>query len=209
MGRRYKDISTKKTLVQFSSVTLCVRLFLTPRTAARQASLSITNSRSLLKPMSIESVMPSNCLILCPPLLLLPPIPSSIRAFSSESTLQMRWPKYWSFSFSISPSNEHPGPLGWTGWIPLQYIQMVKKHMKRCSPSLITRELQIKTIMSYHFTPVRMVIIKTCNREGGGLSSKWSLCWSRTAADWSPRTAGGRVGVGVGVGNPLPSGMEE
>ena len=75
------------------------------------------------KPMSIESVMPSSHLILCRPLLLLPPILPSIRVFSNESTLRMRWPKYWSFSFNISPSNEHPGwsPLGWTGWIFLQF----------------------------------------------------------------------------------------
>ena len=78
-------------------------------TAARQASLSITNSRSLPKSMSIESVMPSNHLILCRPLLLLPSIPPWIRVFSNESTLHMRWPKYWSLSLSISPSNEHPG----------------------------------------------------------------------------------------------------
>ena len=78
-------------------------------TAAHQASLSITNSQSPPKPMSIESVMPSSHLILCHPLLLLPPIPPSIRVFSNESTLRIRWPKYWSFSFSISPSNEHPG----------------------------------------------------------------------------------------------------
>ena len=87
----------------------CVRLFATPWITAHQASLSITNSRSLLKPMCIESVMPSSHLILCRPLLLLPPIPPSIRVFSNESALRMRWPKYWSFSFSISPSNEHPG----------------------------------------------------------------------------------------------------
>ena len=80
-----------------------------PLFAARQASLSITNSRSLLKLMSIESVMQSSHLILCRPLLLLPPIPPSLRVFSNESTLRMRWPKHWSFSFSISPSNEHPG----------------------------------------------------------------------------------------------------
>ena len=86
-----------------------VRLFATLWTAARQASLSITNSRSLLKLMSIESVMPSSHLILCCPLLLLPPIPPSIRVFFSESTLHMKWPEYWSFSFNISPSNEHPG----------------------------------------------------------------------------------------------------
>jgi len=86
-----------------------VRLFATPWIAARQASLSITKSRSLPKLMCIKSVMPSSHLILCRPLLLLPPIPPSIRVFSNESTLRMRWPKYWSFSFSISPSKEHPG----------------------------------------------------------------------------------------------------
>ena len=97
--------------LQFSSVRLLshVWLFGTPWIAARQASLSITNSRSSLKLMSIESVMPSSHLILCGPLLLWPPIPPSIRVFPNESTLCMGWPKYWSFSFSISPSNEHPG----------------------------------------------------------------------------------------------------
>ena len=86
-----------------------VRLFATPRTGAHQASLSVANSWSSPKPMSIGSVIPSNHLILCQPLLLLPPVPPSIRVFSSESTLRMRWPKYWSFSFGISPSYEHPG----------------------------------------------------------------------------------------------------
>ena len=94
--------------VQFSSLSP-VQLFATPQTAVRQASLSITNSQSSLKPMSIESVMPSNHLILCRPLLLLPSIFPSIRVFSNESILHIRWPKYWSFSFNISPSNEHPG----------------------------------------------------------------------------------------------------
>ena len=96
---------------QFSSVQSLSRvwLFATPWTAARQASLSITNSRSSLKLMSIKSVMPSSHLILCCPLLLLPSIPPSIRVFSNESTLRMRWPKYWSFSFSIIPSKEIPG----------------------------------------------------------------------------------------------------
>ena len=99
-----------------------VRLFATPWIPARQASLSITNSQSSLRLMSIESVMPSTHLILCRPLLLLPPIPPSISVFSNESTLPMRWPKYWSFSFSISPSKEHQdwSPLEWTGWISLQ-----------------------------------------------------------------------------------------
>ena len=111
-------------IFQDSSVQLLsrVRLFATPWVAARQASLSITNSRSSLRLTSIESVMPSSHLILCRPLLLLPPIPPSIRVFSNESTLRTRWPKYWSFSFSIIPSKEHPGwsPLEWTGWISLQ-----------------------------------------------------------------------------------------
>ena len=94
----------------FNSVQLlsCVQLFVTPWTAARQASLSITNSRSPPKPMSIKSMKPSNYLILCCPLLLLPSIFPSIRVFSNESALCIRWPKYWSFSFNISPSNEHP-----------------------------------------------------------------------------------------------------
>ena len=109
---------------QFSSVQSLshVWLFAAPWTAARQAFLSITNSRSPPKPMSIESMMPSNHLILCCPLLLLPSIFPSIRVFSNESILHIRWPKYWSFSFSISPSNEHQdwSPLGWTGWISLQ-----------------------------------------------------------------------------------------
>ena len=86
-----------------------VQLFVTPWTAAHKASLSITSSWSLLKLMSVESVMPSNHLILCHPLFLLPSIFPTIRVFSNESTLHMRWPKYWSFSFGISPSNEHPG----------------------------------------------------------------------------------------------------
>ena len=99
-----------------------VWLFATPWIAACQASLSITNSRSSLRLTSIESVMPSSHLILYRPLLLLPPIPPSIRVFSQESTLRMRWPEYWSFSFSISPSKEIPGLISFrmAGWISLQ-----------------------------------------------------------------------------------------
>ena len=99
-----------------------VQLFATPWTEVCQASLSITNSWSLLKLMSIGSMMPSSHLILCHLLLLLPSIFPSIRVFSNESVLHIRWPKYWSLSFSISPSNEYSGliPLGWTGWISLQ-----------------------------------------------------------------------------------------
>ena len=104
----------KKLQKTFSSVQLLsrVQLFATPRIAApRQASLSITNSQSSPRLKSIKSVTPSSHLILCRPLLFLPPIPPSIRVFSNESTLHMRWPKYWSFSFSIIPSKEHPGPI--------------------------------------------------------------------------------------------------
>ena len=98
----------------------CVRLFATPWIAARQASLSITNSQSSLRLTSIEWVMPSSHLILCHPLLLLPPIPLSIRVFSNESTLLMRWPKYWSFSFTIIPSKEIPGLISFTmDWLDL------------------------------------------------------------------------------------------
>ena len=101
-----------------------VRLFVTPWIAARQASLSLTNSQSSPKLMSIKSVMPSSYLILCHPLLLLPPIPPSIRVFSNESTLHMRWPKYWSFSFSIIPSNEHPGLISFRmDWLDLLAVQ--------------------------------------------------------------------------------------
>ena len=101
-----------------------VRLFVTPWTAARQACLSITNSWSLLKLMSIELVMSSNHLILCCPLLLLPPIPPSIRVFSNESARHIRWPKYWSFSFSISPSNEYLGLISFrVNWFDLLAVQ--------------------------------------------------------------------------------------
>ena len=117
---------------QFSSVQSlsCVRLFATPWTTARQASLSITTSRSPPKPMSIELVMPSNHLILCRPLLLLPPIPPSIRVLSNESVLCIRWPKYWSFSFNISPSDEHPGLISFRmDWLDLLAVQGTLKSL--------------------------------------------------------------------------------
>ena len=107
-----------------------VRLFATPWIAARQASLSIINSQNLLKLMSIELVMPSSHLILCRPLLLLPPIPPSIRVFSNQSTLCMRWPKYWSFSFSISPFNEYSGPISFRmDWLDLLAVQWTLKSL--------------------------------------------------------------------------------
>ena len=117
---------------QFSSVQSVshVRLFATPWTAARQASLSITNSQSLLKLMSIESVMPSNYLILCCPPLLPPSIFPSIRVFSNESALRIRWWKYWSFSFNISPSNEYSGLISFRmDWFDLLAIQRTLKSL--------------------------------------------------------------------------------
>ena len=125
----------------FSSVQSlsCVWLLATPWTAARQASLSITNSRSLLKLMSIKLVMPSNHLILFHPLLLLPSIFPSIRVFSNESVLCIRWPKYWSFSFNISPSNEHPGLISFRmDWLDLLAVQgtlksLLKHHSSKAS----------------------------------------------------------------------------
>ena len=117
---------------QFSSVQSLshVRLFVIPRTTVHQASLSITNSRSPPKLMSIESVMPSSHLILCHPLLLLPSIFPSIRVFSNESTLCIRWPKYWSFSFNISPSNEHPGLISFRmDWLDLLAVQGTLKSL--------------------------------------------------------------------------------
>ena len=123
-------------IILFSSVQVQfqllshVRLFATLWTAARQASLSITNSQSSPKPKSIQSVMPSNHLILCRPLLLLPSIFPSIRVFSKESALHIRWPKYWSFSFNISPTNEHPGLISFRmGWLDLLAIQGTLKSL--------------------------------------------------------------------------------
>ena len=107
-----------------------VRLFVTARTTALQASLSFTNSQSLLKLTSIKLVMPSNHLILCRPLLLLPSIFPSIRVFSSESVLHITWPKHWSFSFSISPSNEHPGLISFRmDWLDLFAVQGTLKSL--------------------------------------------------------------------------------
>ena len=111
-----------------------VQLFATPWIAAHQASLSITNSRSLPKLTSIESMMPSSHLILCHPLLLLPSIPPSIRVFSNESALRMRWPKYWSFTFSINPSNEHPGLISFRmDWLDILVVQGVKSLLQHHS----------------------------------------------------------------------------
>ena len=127
----------------------CVQLFATPWTTACQASLSITNSQSLLKLTSIESVMPSNHFILCCPLLLLPSIFPSIRVFSNESAHPIRWPKFWSFSFNISPSNEYPGLISsrmdWLDLLAVQYSQ-------ESSPTLQFKSIN-SSVFSFLYSP--------------------------------------------------------
>ena len=132
-----------------------VRFFETPWTAAHQASLSITNSRSPQKPMCVKSVIPYNHLILCHPLLLLPSIFPRIRVFSSESARRIRWPKYWSFSFNISPSNEHPGLISfrvdWLDPLALQgtLTSLLQHHSSKAS-SLRCSVLYSPTLTSIH-----------------------------------------------------------
>ena len=138
--------------IQFSLVAQSC-LTATPCIAAHQASLSITNIRSLLKLMPIQSVMPSNNLILCCPLLLLPSIFPSIRVFSSESVLRMRWPKYWSFTFSISPFNEHPGLISFRmDWLyPLAVQRTLKSLLQHhSSKASIFRRSAFFTVQLSH-----------------------------------------------------------
>ena len=137
----------------FSSVQVLshVWLFVTPWTAARQVTLSITNSRSLPKLMSIESVMPSNHLILCRPLLFPPSVFPSIRVFSNESVLRIRWPEYWSFSFNVSPSNEHPGLISFSmEWLDLLAVQGTLKSLLKSINSLVLSFLYSPTLTSIH-----------------------------------------------------------
>ena len=146
--------SRKKMKIQFSSVQSLrhVQLFATPWITAHQTSLSITNSRSSLRLMSIESMMPSSHLILCHPLLLLPRIPPSIKVFSYESTLRMRWPKYWSFSFHIIPS-KHPGLISFRmDWLDLLAVQGTLKSLLQhhSSKASILRHSAFFTVQLSH-----------------------------------------------------------
>ena len=141
----------------FSSVQSLshVQFFATPWTAACQASLSITNSQSLLKLTSIESVISSNHLITCCPLLFLPSIFPSIRVFSNESAIHIRWPKYWSFSFSISPSNEHPGLISFRmDWLDLLAVQGTLKSLLQHHSSKASA-FQLRFLYSPTFTSIR------------------------------------------------------
>ena len=156
----------------FSSVQSLshVRLFATPWTVACQASLSITNSQSLPKLMSIESVMPSSHLILCHPLLLLPSIPPSIRVFSNEATLRMRWPKYWSFSFSISPSKENPGLISFRmDWLDLLAVQgtlksLLQHHSTKAS-TLLHSAFFTDQISHPYMTTGKTIDLLTCQQS--------------------------------------------
>ena len=152
---------------QFSSVQSlsCVRLFETPRTTACQASLSITNSQSQPKPMSIESVMPSNHLILYCPLLLLPSIFPNIRIFSNESAFHIRWPKYWSFSFNISPSNEHLGLISFRmDWLDLLAVQGTLKSLLQhhsSKPSILRHSAFFTVQLSHPYVTTGKTIALT------------------------------------------------
>ena len=159
----------------------CVQLIATPWIAAGQASLSITNSRSLLKLMSIKSVMPPSHLILCRPVLLLPPIPPSIRVFSNESTLHMRWPKYWSFSFSISPSNEHPGLICFRmDWLDLLAVQGTLKSLLQhhsSKASIFRRSAFFTVQLSHPYMTTGKTITLTRWTFVGKVMSLFLICY--------------------------------
>ena len=180
--------------VQFSSVQSLsrIRLFATPWIAARQASLSITNSRSLPKLMSIESVMPSIHLILCCPLLLLPLVPPNIRVFSNESTLRMRWPKYWSFSFSISPSNEHPGPISFRmDWLDLLAVQGTLKSLLQhysSKGSILWRSAFFTVQLSHPYMTTGKTIALTRRTFVGKVMSLLFNMLSRLVITFFPRS---------------------
>ena len=160
-----------------------VRLFATPWIAARQASLSITNSRRLLKLMSTESAMPSNHLILCCALFLLPPILPSIRVISSESTLRMRWPKYWSFSFRISPSNEQQGLISFrSDWLDLLAVQETLKSLLQhhsSKASILWRSAFFIVQLSHPYTTIGKTIALTRQTFVGKVMSMFFNMLSR------------------------------
>ena len=164
-------------MYQFSSVQSLsrVRLFATPWTAACQASLSITNSWSLLKHMSIELVMPPSHLILCRPLLLLPSIFPSIRVFSKDSVLLIRWPKCWSFSFSISPSNDHPGLIFKMYWLEFLAVQgtlrsLLQHHTSKASILQLSAFFTVQLSCPYMTTGKTMALTRR------------DLCWQGDAS---------------------------
>ena len=163
----------------------CVRLFATPCTAAFQASLSITNSRNLLKLMSIESVMPSNHLILCRPLLLLPSIFPSTRVFSNESVLHIRWPEYWRLSFSISPFNEYSGLISFRmDWLDLLTVQGTLKSLLQhhsSKASVLQRSAFFIVQLSHPYMTAGKTTALTRRTFVGKVMSRFLMCrlgWS-------------------------------
>ena len=179
---------------QFSSgqSLSCVRLFATPWIAARQASLSITNSRSSLRLTSIESVMPSSHLILCHPLFLLSPIPPSIRDFSNEPILCMRWPKYWSFSFSIIPSQEHPGLISFRmDWLDLLAVQGTLKSLLQhhsSKASILRRSAYFTVQLSHPYMTTGETIALTRRTFVGKVMSLLLNMLSRLVITFLPRS---------------------
>ena len=180
--------------VHFSSVQSlsCVRLFATPWAAACQASLSITNSWSLLKLLAFESVMPSNHLILCHPLLLLPSIFPSIRVFSNESALRIRWPKYWSFSFNISPFNEHPGLISFRmDWLDLLAVQGTLKSLLQhhtSKASILWRSAFFMVHLSHPYMTTGKTIALTRWTIVGKVMSLFFNMLSRLVITFLPRS---------------------
>ena len=180
----------------FSSVQSLSRvwLFATPWIAARQVSLSITKSRSSHRLMYIESVMPSSHLILCHPLLLLPPIPPSIRVFSNESTLRMRWPKYQSFSFSIFPSKEHPGLISFRmDWLNLLAVQGTLKSLLQhhsSKASILWRSAFFTVQLSHPYMNTRKTIALTRQTFVGKVMSLLFNMLSRLVITFLPRSKG-------------------
>ena len=193
---------------QFHSVQSlsCVQLFVTPWTVAHQASLSTTNFQSLLKLMSIELVMPSNHLILCRPLLLLPSIFLSIRVFSNESVLHIRWPKYWSFSFNISLSNENSGLISFRmDLLDLLAVQGTLKSLLQHHRSKATKQMQLLAVNT-HYTPEKRKPRRSSDlpRLGGGAMGP--VC---PAASFSPCFLSRLYSTGTRVSptrvSPLPT----
>ena len=190
----FKFLSESYILDLFSSVQSLsyVQLFATLWITARQSSLSITKSRSLPILMSIRSVMPSSHLILCRPLLLLPPIPPSIRVFSNESTLRMRWPKYWSFSFSISPSNEHPGLISFRmDWLDLLAVQgplksLLQHHSSKAS--ILRRSAFFTVQLSHPYMTTGKTVVLTRRTFVGKVMSLLFNVLSRLVITFLPRS---------------------
>ena len=192
LGSCYCWTSFVPVCIQFSSVAQSCLTLWDPMISARQASLSITNSQSLLKLMPMELVMPSSHFTLCHPLLLLPPIPPSIRVFSNESALRMRWPKYWSFSFSINPSNEHPGLISFRmDWLDLLEVQGTLKSLLQhysSKASIFRRSAFFTVQLSHPYMTTGETIALTRRTSIGKVMSLLFNMLSRLVITFLPRS---------------------